>query len=143
MQQHQIFLATIAILAWSGFLLGNSYFSKSVADPSSTTSSSSSNSIDQYRRSLGLLSSDISQYIDPKSITPRPDGLMDPMFVVPEAHLTDSKYAEPTIAHSRPTDSDHQGVVVDVISIGSETRPEYVSNSRSNVAYTFCDEFKH
>ena len=68
---------------------------------------------------------------------------MDPLFVVPEAHITDSKYAEPTIAHSRPTDSDHQGVVVDVLSIGSETRPEYVSNSLSKVGYTFCDEFKH
>mmetsp|Transcript_44144 Transcript_44144/g.79182 ORF Transcript_44144/g.79182 Transcript_44144/m.79182 type:complete len:400 (-) Transcript_44144:171-1370(-) len=127
MQHHQIILATIAILASSGFLLGHSSFSKSVSDPSSATSSSSSNIIDQNSRSLRLLSSAISQYIDPKSITPRPDGFADPLFVVPEAHLADSKYAEPTIVHSRPTDSDHQGVVVDVLSIGSETRPEYLT----------------
>ena len=144
MQHHQIILALIAIVAWSGFLLGHSYFSKLVSDPSSTTSSSSSNIIDQNRRSLRLLSSGISQYTDPKSITPRPAGFVDPLFIVPEAHLADSKYAEPAIVHSRPTDSDHQGVVVDVLSIGSETRPEYVSNPRSKVAYTFCDdEFKH
>ena len=112
MQHHQIILATIAILASSGFLLGHSYCSKSVSDPSSTTSSSSSNIIDQHCRSLRQISSGISQYINPKSITTRPDVFVDPLFVVPEDYLADSKYAEPTIVHSRP---------------------QYVSNSRSKL----------
>mmetsp|Transcript_2526 Transcript_2526/g.5372 ORF Transcript_2526/g.5372 Transcript_2526/m.5372 type:complete len:393 (-) Transcript_2526:467-1645(-) len=122
MEQHQIILAIIAILAWSGFLLGHSHFSKYVSDPSSTAM------FDQNDRSRRLFSSAVSSFLDPKSITLRTGGgLVVPKFdVQEEAQLDALKYAEPSLVHHRP-DLDNQGVVVDVLSIGSETRPEYLA----------------
>mmetsp|Transcript_127 Transcript_127/g.242 ORF Transcript_127/g.242 Transcript_127/m.242 type:complete len:491 (-) Transcript_127:293-1765(-) len=84
MEQHQIILAVIAILAWSGFLLGHSHFSKYVSNPLSSEDPRS-------RRLNGVAS-----YIDPKSITPRPpDGLVGPDFVVQDEalQLSDSPIA--------------------------------------------------
>lgn len=91
MDHHQIFLAIIAILAWSGFLLGHSHFSKHASDPPTTV-------IDKNPRSRRLFSSSrgVSSFIDPKSIIPRPaDGLVSPEFVAQqeEAQRSDSSIA--------------------------------------------------
>lgn len=53
-------------------------------------------------------------------------GMSKKLIVQNASQLDDLKYAKPSFVHSRP-DSDHQDVIVDVISIGTETRPEYVS----------------
>lgn len=117
MQHHQLILAITAILAWSGCLLGHSsYFLISRSDPSSN--------LNQNRRRLSL---GIAQYSDPQSIAPKSDGFAVPQFVIPEEDLADSKCASPTVVHSRSA-LDHKGVVIDVLSIGSKTRPEYVSS---------------
>lgn len=115
MQHHR---AITAILTWSGFLLGRScYFSRSLADPSSN--------LNESRRRL---SQGIAQYSDPQSIATKSDRFEVLQFVIPEAHLADSKYVEPTTVRSCPgAGLDHEGVVIDVLSIGSKTRPEYVS----------------
>ena len=49
------------------------------------------------------------------------------LFVVSETRLLESKYVPPAIVHSRSPSFDHKGWVVDILSIGSRTRPEYVS----------------
>ena len=67
-------------------------------------------------------------YSNPKTVTYRKrydvvDSLPE-SFVIPASGLADLKSTEPTVVFCR---QDHQGVAVDVISIGSKTRPEYVS----------------
>lgn len=53
--------------------------------------------------------------------------MVGPQYVVQEeAQLAALKYVEPTLVHHRPV-LDNQGVVVDVLSIGSDTRPEYMA----------------
>ena len=68
---------------------------------------------------------------DPRTIIVKEGGeellATDLLYVVPETILAESKYVLPAIVHSRPPDHDHQGLVVDVLSVGSRTRPEYVS----------------
>jgi hypothetical protein len=49
-------------------------------------------------------------------------------FIVPEANLADTKHAKPTVIHNRFPPEGHIGMVVDVLSIGSKTRPELVSS---------------
>ena len=49
-------------------------------------------------------------------------------FIVPEANLADTKHAKPTVIHNRLPPEGHIGMVVDVLSIGSKTRPELVSS---------------
>ncbi len=51
----------------------------------------------------------------------------DSLFVVPETFLAESKLKLPAIVHGRTPGFDHQGMVMDVLSVGSRTRPEYVS----------------
>ena len=51
-----------------------------------------------------------------------------PLFVIPENHLAASKFAmKPTIDNNRDL-HDSDGLVIDVLSIGSQIRPEYVSS---------------
>ena len=58
------------------------------------------------------------------------------LFVVPETRLLESKYVPPAIVHSRSSPSfDHKGWVVDILSIGSRSRPEYVSVHRIIIIY--------
>lgn len=68
---------------------------------------------------------------DPRTIIVKEGGeellATNLLYVVPETILAESKYFLPAIVHSRPPDYDHQGLVVDVLSVGSRTRPEYVS----------------
>ena len=54
----------------------------------------------------------------------------DPQFSVEkDTRLALMKFDEPTLVHSNPSkQKDDRAVVVDVLSIGSETRPEYVSS---------------
>ena len=50
-----------------------------------------------------------------------------PLFVIPENHLAASKFAmKPTIDNNRDL-HDSDGLVIDVLSIGSQIRPDYVS----------------
>jgi len=67
---------------------------------------------------------------DPRTIIVKEGGeellATNLLYVVPETILAESKYVLPAIVHSRPPDYDHQGLVVDVLSVGSRTRPEYV-----------------
>jgi hypothetical protein len=72
----------------------------------------------------------INKFDDPRSVTVTEGGkflLTSSLFVVPEAYLDESKYLRPAIVQSRPPGFDHQGLVADVLSVGSRTRPEYVS----------------
>ena len=65
------------------------------------------------------LGEDISDYISEWSVVPQ--------FVIPENHLAASKFAmKPTIDNNRDL-HDSDGLVIDVLSIGSHIRPEYVS----------------
>jgi hypothetical protein len=51
-----------------------------------------------------------------------------PLFVIPENHLAASKFAlKPTIENNLDL-HDSDGLVIDVLSIGSQIRPEYVSS---------------
>ena len=54
------------------------------------------------------------------------EALEPPLFIVPEAQLVRTKYEVPTITRTRsiPIGS----AIVDVLSIGSNARPEFVSN---------------
>lgn len=131
------------ILAWSIFLLGGrSYILKSKLKSSDKDVLSSSQNQNQThcRHLLG-----ITQFSDPKSIAIRSinndryfnvdeEGGANhthTQYIIPEEALYDSKYAKPTIVHSSSSNNevDHLqgGVVLDVISIGSQTRPDYVS----------------
>jgi hypothetical protein len=56
------------------------------------------------------------------------------LFVVPETILAESKRVLPAQVQSRPPNFDHQGLVVDVLSVGSRTRPEYVSYQYVNLS---------
>jgi len=109
-------------------------------DPSSaaSTPSAASSTLGTSRRRL--FGNGIEHYTDPKSVHPKlgeiasvqeqqfslQQPLAAPEFVIPEAKLADSKFAHPYIFHSRPADADHEGMIIDVLSIGSHTRPEYV-----------------
>ena len=67
------------------------------------------------------------------TVTPRPTSEdvgvpVDPNnFVLPEEIIARSKDKEPTVIRGRAPDSDHRGLVLDVLSIGSQTRPEYMT----------------
>lgn len=63
-------------------------------------------------------------------------------FVVPETYLVESKYDLPAIVHSRPPDFDHQGLIMDVLSVGSRTRSEYVSFSIHMRDFTTCVAYR-
>ena len=109
MQRHQIILSIFGTLAWSVFLLGRSnYFSES-----------SSSLLDHdHRRSLRISFPD---FVDPKSI--------DYKIITPpgeEAWFNGLKSTAPSIVRHRP-DSANREVVVDVISIGCESKFAYVS----------------
>lgn len=139
MQQRRTLPGSIASLA-SGFFVVH-YFSLLLIRYQSWTSRFSSSGInlgiiDQYHRSLRR-----SPYVDPKTVTLRapsdeadfndPSIVLDQQdtrFIVPIAHLAASKYAEPTVVLSRPVDPGYTGIVVDVLSIGSNTRLELVSS---------------
>ena len=56
------------------------------------------------------------------------------LFVVPETILAESKRVPPSHVQSRPPNFDHQGLIVDVLSVGSRTRPEYVSYQYVNLS---------
>jgi hypothetical protein len=89
-------------------------FSKSSCNPSSSTT---------IPNPTKLLS-------DPRTVVTKKGGTPatnDSLFVVSETFLTESKLKLPAIVHGRPPDFDHQGMVIDVLSVGSRTRPEYVS----------------
>jgi hypothetical protein len=100
----------IAIVIWSGI-----FFNRH------------SLSLFRDRRSLSLFRG---SYSDPKTVTHRQSyDVVDPLpesFVIPASGLADLKYTEPTVIFRRRPTLDNQ-VVVDVLSIGSKTRPEYVS----------------
>ena len=69
-------------------------------------------------------------YADPKTVdaTNRPLLLPEESFVIPAYRLDELRHREPTVVYRHPPDMDNNmGVVVDVLSIGSNTRPEYVS----------------
>ena len=89
-------------------------FSKSSRNPSSSTT---------IPNPTKLLS-DPRTVVTKKVGTPATD---DSLFVVSETLLPESKLKLPAIVHGRPPDFDHQGMVIDVLSVGSRTRPEYVS----------------
>ena len=113
-----VFFSTIV------FLLGSNLASErtpSESNPSTTTPSILSDriNIDQNHRSLRA------PYFDPKTVTLRQTEY--PLFVVPKAYLDDTKHAEPTFISVRPADPGNGRLVVDVLSIGSRTRPELVS----------------
>jgi len=80
------------------------------------------------RHSLSLFRG---SYSDPKTVTHRQSyDVVDPLpesFVIPASGLANLKYTEPTVIFRRRPTLDNQVVVVDVLSIGSKTRPEYVS----------------
>ena len=89
----------------------------------------------RHHHSLQLLA-----HYEPKTVTPQapPDeaNFIDPSiildqqdahFVVPIAHLAATKHAEPTVVRSHPANPGYTGIVVDVLSIGSNVRPELVS----------------
>jgi len=64
MQQHQVFFAVVAVLAWSGFLLGHSYFAKTLAevnDPSAKASSAVAFEKIQNRRTLSVFDNGVPQ----------------------------------------------------------------------------------
>lgn len=68
-----------------------------------------------------------------------------PLFIVPEAQLAATKHAAPTVIRNRlpPRGS----TVVDILSIGSKTRPEYVSDvyyavSTGRILFTTLDTRK-
>ena len=101
----------IAIVIWSGIFCNRH-----------------SLSLFRDRRSLSLFRG---SYSDPKTVTHRQSyDVVDPLpdsFVIPALVLADLKYTEPTVIFRRRPTLDNQVVVVDVLSIGSKTRPEYVS----------------
>ena len=132
MQQHRKVLAIVAILAWSGFLLDHPYFSESDnASDSFTITSLFGQEQQQQHRSLRI---DLDQETDAKSINTRSlvagDGIVDNgvRYVVEggEAQLTEMKNVAPTV-DQRTLNETKREVVIDVLSIGSETRVEYVS----------------
>jgi hypothetical protein len=47
-------------------------------------------------------------------------------FVLPEEIIARSKYKEPTVIRGCAPDLDHWGLVLDVLSISSQTQPEYM-----------------
>ena len=71
------------------------------------------------------------KYNDPRTVIEKEDGggvlMTSSLYVVPEIYLEESKLMVPAIVQSRPPEYDHQGLVVDVLSVGSRSRPEYVS----------------
>ena len=71
------------------------------------------------------------KYNDPRTVIEKEEGggvfMTSSLYVVPEIYLEESKLMVPAIVQSRPPEYDHQGLVVDVLSVGSRTRPEYVS----------------
>lgn len=81
---------------------------------------------------FSILSLFSESYIDPKTVTRHKRyDVVDPLpesFVIPASHLADMKYTESTVVFSHHPDFDHQGVIVDVISIGSATRPEHLTS---------------
>ena len=76
------------------------------------------------------LSTSISHYSDPRSTSLRlssNDTSYNPeKFVISIDQLATLKSTPPTIVHSSPIDI-QQDVVIDVISLGSQTRPEYLT----------------
>lgn len=132
MQHHQKVLAIVAILAWSGFLLDHPYFSESdnASDPFTITSLFDQEQQQQHR-SLRI---DLDQETDAKSINTRSlvagDGIVDNgvRYVVEggEAQLTEMKNVAPTV-DQRTLNETKREVVIDVLSIGSETRVEYLT----------------
>lgn len=55
------------------------------------------------------------------------ESLASPLFIVPETQLVSTKYEVPTITRTRAIPQVGNHAVVDVLSIGSNARPEYVS----------------
>ena len=53
--------------------------------------------------------------------------LASPLFIVPETQLVSTKYEVPTITRTRVIPQVGSHAIVDVLSIGSNARPEYVS----------------
>jgi len=53
--------------------------------------------------------------------------LASPLFIVPETQLVSTKYEVPTITRTRVIPRVGSHAIVDVLSIGSNARPEYVS----------------
>ena len=76
------------------------------------------------------LSNSISYYSDPRSTSLRLSNnnitYSQQKFVIPIEQLAATKSTPPTITHSNPIDI-QQDVVIDVISLGSQTRPEYLT----------------
>jgi len=108
-----LIMLAIACLVW---LLGdnnNNYISISIGNES-------------HRR----LSNSISHYSDPRSTSLRSSNnnitYSPQKFVISIDQLTAIKSTPPTITHSSPIDN-IQDVVIDVISLGSQTRPEYLT----------------
>jgi hypothetical protein len=64
--------------------------------------------------------------------------LTSSLFIVPETHLDESKKVRPAIVQIRPPGFDHQGMVVDVLVVGSRTRSEYVSDGYPLLLLSLC-----
>ena len=77
------------------------------------------------------LSNSISHYSDPRSTSLRSSNnntsYSPQKFVIPIDQLVALKSTPPAITHSSPIDNILQDVVIDVISLGSQTRPEYLT----------------
>ncbi len=134
-QQNQLIVAILAILAVAGIFLlddeGDDYYPGYQRPLNRALEASKVSETLQEDIVVTASTVEINDAITATSAVPEPSRALKgntPQYFVSTEQITTTKLSEPTVIHTRPSDHDFEGLIIDVLSIGSNTRPEYLTS---------------